>query len=303
MAIIVPTKDRPAEIQHLLSSISKQSIKPCQVIIIDSSEKSNASIVDKFPNLSLHYQHFSPPSAARQRNAGIQLLDDDADFVAFIDDDMLFEPGSFEKMAEFWVSAEEAVAGASFNFSATGHPGIGKLKGSKLSEWLGLYSSKPGSVSQSGWATAFGSVNDNTNVQWLPSGASVWRRKVLSSYAFDDYFDSYSYLEDLDFSFSVSRHYQLYIVADAWCHHTMAQSGKINMYRFGVMEIQNRFWLVKKHHLSIASCSLAILIRLSMTLFSGIIHMDSQSLQRFRGNLAGLIKLFFGSTKRGVSNA
>jgi hypothetical protein len=33
----------------------------------------------------------------------------------------------------------------------------------------------------------------------LPSGASVWRREIFDKFSFEEFFEGYSYLEDLDF--------------------------------------------------------------------------------------------------------
>ena len=67
----------------------------------------------------------------------------------------------------------------------------------------------------SGWQTLTGTVSETIFVDWLPSTAAVWRREIFKNFSFDDFFDGYSYLEDLDFSYSVAREYKLAIVADA----------------------------------------------------------------------------------------
>jgi len=70
---------------------------------------------------------------------------------------------------------------------------------------LGLYSARPGSVSPSGWQTVIGEITETQYVDWIPSGASIFRREVFRQNLFDDAFDSYSYLEDLDLSYTISR--------------------------------------------------------------------------------------------------
>jgi GT2 family glycosyltransferase len=111
-------------------------------------------------------------------------------------------------------------------------------------------------------------VHQTCFVDWLPTGAIVWRREVLEQYRLDDYFEGYSYLEDLDFSFSVGKHYRLAVVADARYHHYPSSSGRISQYKFGRTEVLNRLYFVRKHGLSVSRCYLGIVIRFFLTLLS-----------------------------------
>jgi GT2 family glycosyltransferase len=102
---------------------------------------------------------------------------------------------------------------------------------------------------------------------WLPSGASVWRREVARANRFDEWFDGYSYLEDLDFSYRVGKSHKLAVVAGARYHHLQAPGGRGGSYTFGLREVLNRVHFVKKYpELSLRKCYAALSVRLLMSL-------------------------------------
>jgi len=166
------------------------------------------------------------------------------------------------------------------------------MKSSGLSKKLGLYSGEKGLVMPSGWATMIGEVEENIFVQWLPTLASVWRKEILGKYSFEEKFTEYSYLEDLDFSYGVSRMYRLAVLAKAGVFHYHSPAGRIGSYKFGKIEVANRLFLVKKHGLSFGSCYLAIFIRLFMTVGAAVKGMDKNLLLRALGNIKALLKRF-----------
>jgi len=118
----------------------------------------------------------------------------------------------------------------------------------------------------------------------------LFRREVIDHNIFDEHFDSYSYLEDLDLSYTLSRTGQLAVVANAgFCHHP-SPNGRISTRDFGRCEVRNRLYLVKKHRLSLARCYVGLLIRLAMSLGSGLMHPETGQLGRALGNVEEMIK-------------
>jgi glycosyltransferase involved in cell wall biosynthesis/GT2 family glycosyltransferase len=297
LAIVIATKDRPKDIRVLLNNLSRQSIKPDQIIIIDSSGKPVDAVVGEFPGLNIEYIRHPKPSASAQRNAGIKAVDDDIDLIGFLDDDVVLEDGALEVMMRFWADKEEDIGGCAFNLKNFKPTGNEFLKHSKLSKKLGLYSEEQGVVMPSGWATMIGEVKEDIFVQWLPSGASLWRKSIFDKFQFEEHFEQYSYLEDLDFSYGVGKYYKLMVIADAGYYHYHSPSGRISHYQFGITEILNRLYFVKKNGLSIPRCYLAIFVRLAMTLLSSVKDLDLKSFQRGLGNCLGLFQFVVRTAK------
>lgn len=292
IAFVIATKDRPNDLCKMLQSLSNQTHLPDQVIIVDSSKIPVRSIKKDFQALNIKYIHHAKPSAAKQRNIGIKVVDPDVGLIGFLDDDVVLEKQALEVMLEFWKTASENLGGCAFNLMNPPPTSGTKLKATPLVEWLGLYSRQKGIVMPSGWQTLTGTVNETIFVKWLPSGASVWRRKIFNKFLFDDFFDGYSYLEDLDFSYSVAKEYKLAVVADAGFYHYPSLSGKGGGYRFGKTEVRNRLYFVKKHKLSSLKCYLGILICIFITLGSAVRNREDFHFERVIGNCTGFVQSF-----------
>ncbi len=297
-SFIVPTRNRPKDIRALLRNLSGQTVLPAQVIIIDASDAPHEELKREFPRLEISYHVFEgEPSAAAQRNAGLAHVKPDAEWIGFVDDDILFEKDALAHMQAFWCRIPDEVCGAAFNLKepCTDH-GWG-LKKSGLAGRLGLYRGEAGAVAPSGWHTRIGTVDENTVVEWVSTSAVVWRRAVLDKYHFDAFFKGYSYLEDLDFSYGAGRNCQLVVVADAMfqhCHHhENLSSDWYNV--FGQMEVRNRLYFVRKHGLSVWRCYLGLCIRFGQTLMEVVAKRQLLLLYRAKGNLLGLWKSLFMS--------
>ena len=297
MSLVVPTRNRPKDIRTLLENLNTQTVRPNQIVIIDSSDTPQTELVQEYPELPLCYQVFEgEPSAAAQRNAGLAFVEDDMELVGFVDDDIVFQPDAFEKMISFWQTVPADVCGAAFNLHEDdSEVPAGKLKHSRFVRWLGLYDPKPGAVAPSGWHTRLGAVSENTQVDWFSTSAALWRREVLINHRFDPFFKGYSYLEDLDFSYGVSRTCNLFVVASAVFHHHHHHENLTREWyvRFGRMEVRNRLYFVRKHGLSVWRCYLGVVIRFTQTLFEVVIRRQPVLLARARGNLLGLWQSYF----------
>ena len=206
IGFVIATKDRPDDLRRVLRSLADQTHRPDLVIIVDSSATPVSSVVDEFgAMLRVQYIRHLPPSAAAQRNAGIDAISTDVELIAFVDDDATLEPGALEAMLAFWADAPPELGGAAFNM--VNHPAqsLSRLKRWSMVSALGLYGARPGQVARSGWQTMTGFVENNISVAWLPSGAVVWRSKIIKACRFDEFFEGYSYLEDLEHSYRIGR--------------------------------------------------------------------------------------------------
>ena len=291
MVFIIATKDRPLELRRLLQSIEQQSVKPGQIIVVDSGTVRADTVIGEFPKLPVSYIFSQPPSASRQRNEGLAAVSSSAEYIGFIDDDAVFEENSFQEMNHFWSTARPLVGGASFNMA--NHPPLfaASLKTHSFVERLGLYSSKRGAVLPSGFQTMIGTVDKDTRVDWLPSGAVLWQKRILDRYRFDEWYKGYSYLEDLDFSYTVGRSHQLFVVAGARYYHFPPSQGRGSDYEFGKKEVKHRLYFVRKNPgLSKGKCTQALILRMLISLLLIVRTGSPTYLKRALGNFVGLIQ-------------
>jgi glycosyltransferase involved in cell wall biosynthesis len=289
ICFVVATKDRPDDLRRMMESLVAQTYRPNLVLVVDSSAEPVAYVINEFRDqLRVRYFHHSPPSASAQRNAGVEATPSDIELIAFLDDDAVLEPDALETMLTFWMNAPADLGGAAFNM--VNHPtqAMRRIKRWPLINALGVYSGEPGRVTPSGWQTMIGFVSENTQVEWLPSGAVVWRAELLQTCRLDEFYDGYSYLEDLDFSYTARRLWRLAVVADAHYNHYPSTVRHTHQYGFGKTEVRNRLHFVTKHRLSYSKCLLGLLLRMGVTLCSGAVHLERGALSRFLGNCMGM---------------
>jgi len=282
-------------LRDLLVDLEGQTCPPARILIVDAGREGLVAGLEGVldPDRVKVIRH-QTPSAAAQRNRGVKAAQGQAELIALLDDDIALAPDALERMLAFWSSPRaEGVVGAGFNqVDAAAGAARGGLKYSWLAERFGLYSRRPGAVAPSGWQSVIGTVDCDTSVDWLPTGAAVWRADILLGIGgFDEYFIGYSYLEDLDLSWRARRLGALVVVADARYEHRYATAGKIGAVEFGRFEVRNRLYFVRKHGLSRARCLIGLLIRSAMTLAAAVRHRDRGMLERFVGNLRGLGEL------------
>jgi len=289
VVFVVATKDRPRELCRLIRSLEAQTRLPDGVIVVDGGSGSVEAFCRSVRAFPVRYVRGLPPSASRQRNLGLEAAPPDAGLIGFLDDDVVLEESALEKMLGFFDGADGRVGGAAFNM--LNHPPVAwpRAKLSTFTEAIGLYSRSRGAVSPAGFQTMIGQPWSTVYVDWLPTGASVWRREIFGRFRFDEWFEGYSYLEDLDFSYRVGKAYRLAVVAEAGYYHLPAASGRGNGFEFGRREVLNRVHFVRKNpELSVARCYLALASRLLMSLGLALRERDFHHVQRAWGNIIEL---------------
>lgn len=287
LAFVVPTKDRPDDLQRLLESLETQPVHPDQLVIVDGSDDSIDHIVKRFPSLEIDYVRVYPPSLAKQRNAGMAQLRDDITHAGYLDDDIVFEEGAMEAMVAFWEHADDDVGGARFNIIDEAHPHLVPLK-----RIFGLDAPQRGKVLRSGFQTAICKTDETFEVDWLSGGATVWRRDVVETYEYDEWFQGTGYLEDVDYSYRVGKDHRLFVVADAEVRHLMHPVRKDRLEHLGRWEAVNRMYFTRKHpELSELFCYWGMIGTTVLNLARSLVLLDDGYLLRAKGNLSGLTTL------------
>jgi GT2 family glycosyltransferase len=278
----------------MLASVAEQSCLPDQIIIVDGGEETVEDAVKEFPTLSIRYLRVYPPSLAKQRNAGMSAIDSSMTLAGYLDDDLVLEPGSIEAMLTFLEQAPEDVGGARFNIITDPFPRAIWFKSLFL-----IDSGERGVILRSGHPTMIGPVAGNKYVRWLSGGATIWLRKVIEEFAYDEWFAGTGYMEDIDYSYRVGTRYKLVVVADARVQHLSYPVRKDRNYLLGKWQTVNRMYFVKKHEdLSVPLCYWSMLGQLLLNFGTGIWKRDSGLIRRAWGNLVGLWYVVQGRIER-----
>lgn len=297
LVFIVPTKNRLENLNRLLSSIQKQKVRPKQIIVINDAKVFNKSILSEFTDLKIRYVIKDGCSLTKARNIGLSMVDSSVNFVGFLDDDIVLEDNSLKVMQEFFEKTTNTVAGASFNIIGSA-PQRRRVFG-WIKRFFQLYSWQVGEVLPSGFQTSLFPVGEDTRVEWLLGGATIWRKGVFDQFKFDEWFTGYSFVEDLDFSYRVGRKYKLLVVAKARVQHLTSLANEIKNYHYGKYQIINRFYFVGKHiHLSKILFFWAAIGQVFENLAVAIEQKQCCYIQRAMGNLVGIVCLIFKSRER-----
>lgn len=287
LCLIIPTKDRPKELERFLHSVASQNVLPKQTIIVDGGEPGIKWLADKFEQLPIDYLQVLPPGLTRQRNVGLKVVREDIDLIAFLDDDIVLEPNCLESMLSFWKDAPYNIGGAGFN--------IIDMPPSEKPKWLEMMFSrylknkKSGTLLKSGRSMPYCPAVTTTETEWLCGGATVWRSEIFKDFAFDEWFASYGIVEDIDFSYRVSKRYKLYVVAEARLRHI--ETGQRNFYLQAYVVTMNHLYLAKKHDkFSYPLCIIYMLINGIRHFIYGLISLNKDNIDRGMGHMAASLK-------------
>ena len=137
-SIIVPVFNRPDEVDELLESLSSQTLKDFEVVIVeDGSQIPCKDVCDKYANiLDLHYYFKENSGPGQSRNYGVErahgeyviILDSDAvtppSFMQAIDDELKRQPtdawGGPDAAHESFSDIQKAISYAMTSFFTTG---------------------------------------------------------------------------------------------------------------------------------------------------------------------------------------
>lgn len=291
LAIIIPTKDRPALLARLLTSIARQSHQPEQVIIVDGGKPSPHVWPAAFPTLPIEYLQTSQPSLTRQKNLGVRALQPGITLVAFLDDDIILDDDALANMLAFWHTAPADVGGAAF-----AQHGSDEARSSAL-RWLRrafLIQSGPlGTLERSGYNVPIARPTRTQLVEWINGGCSCWRREVFNSFLFDEWFERNGLLEDVQFSCLVSARYRLAVVAEARVTHDDPRGGVRAEFRYGRDQVRNRLYVVRQHaRFSELRCWWALFGQWVLNALGGVVTMSPSRFARAVGNSVGWLAIW-----------
>ena len=289
LAFIIPTKGRYQNLKILLDSIEKQTLKPELIVILDSNRKYSEDKI-KIYSFPVKYIHTGPNSLTEARNIGVRNIPQDFELIGFLDDDVMLYKDAIEIMFDFWQNASKDIGGVAFNIINNRKP----RKFWFLKKIFSLGDQYPGNVLLSGYQTMLDKVKKNTYTKWLPGGVTVWRKNIFDEFKFDENIKGYGYIEDLDFSYRVGKKYKLVSLAEAKLTHTPHPVSKEENVNFGISEIVNRFYFIKRHREFLKILFYwASFGKLLENIVFGISTFNSDYLRRALGNIVGITKVIF----------
>ena len=290
LSIVIPTRNRVDMLNKTLKHLSVNRFFFKEIVIVDSSDKIQKTEIKLLKNFNkLNIKIFdSKPSISLQRNIGLKHVSKKIKYVMFLDDDLCFQKNALKNMFYF-VKTKKNMVGFGFNLIIKDINNFTEfLKKNKFMKLLGIYDSRDGVVTQSGWQTKAINLKKNKFVEWIPTQAVIYKNDKIKNLRFDKAYGRYSYLEDLDFSYSLMKKGDLIICSNA--KYSSNNIIKRNPYYFGVKEIINRYYFVNKFKLSKKFFFMGFLALVTKHFFM-FVSLKPSYLLRIIGNFSGIIKI------------
>ena len=252
VSVVTPTYLRPTEVVDLLNNLTRQSLLPWEVILVDgapaddsATEQAIESLVDKLP---FHVRYVRKTGGtAIQRNAGIELAD--GNFIAFIDDDVRLKEDFFQVMIETFARDTELRIGGLVGYRIGTHFTIQTAARWKWYKRLRLLTTfEPGRYDRNcGYPInnylqpPFSGVR---SVDFMTTACAIWRREVFDEgIRFHPFFQDYGVLEDAHFSLTAGRKWELLQCGDAHCEELNSPNGRVNRRRIGYKAVVNYYFV------------------------------------------------------------
>jgi glycosyltransferase involved in cell wall biosynthesis len=295
LAIVVPTKDRPAKIREFLDSLCRQSARCGRILFIDGGASVRDVVLAYADRLPVEHHICQPPGQIRQRNMAIALLDERTPLVATMDDDIVFEADAIEKMIAFWNTVEAETAAVSFNIINTPPE-----PDTWLRRLFGLAGERPGKVLHSGMTTSNCQARQDYRADWVCGGAAVWRLQVLRDHPHRELPSRWAISEDVIFSYPIGRTYPLYVCAGARVRHEhVFDYGASRPYRFhGLTQTLWNFHFVESNRELSRAAYLWMVIGSALgRVVVGVSKFERRHLQFAYGQLEGVAKVLLARAR------
>ena len=101
VSVIVRTKDRPEFLSHALASVSKQTYRPIEIVLVNDGGESVDAIVQEVSSADIELKILNNPSSLGRTEAASQGLElASGEYSVFLDDDDYFDPEHLSSLME-----------------------------------------------------------------------------------------------------------------------------------------------------------------------------------------------------------
>ncbi|MDO7172709.1 glycosyltransferase family 2 protein [Mariniflexile sp. AS56] len=327
-SLIICTYMRPKSLIKLLESVLNQSVYPNEILIIDGSTNNETNIILKensFKNLKYFKVDDENRGLTKQRNYGVNLIQNETEIVCFLDDDTVLETDYFEAVIAAFNSNPDVVGvgGVAINENRW------KLMDKKVTypkskyykfenyvikeslrnivrNYFNLQSYANPSVMPSfshGRTYSYPLTGKNHEVDLLVGMSFSFKRIVFKNIKFSTYFEGYGLYEDADFSIRALKFGKNVIATNAKLFHYHEPLGRPNQYKYGKMVVRNGWyvWRVKYPNPEMKAILKwnATVILLTLIRFTNILNTTKrkEALTESLGRVVGWLSLIFNKPR------
>ena len=297
ISIVIPTKDRPSQVDSLLSSLALQSDSSFvdEIIVVASGEKID-DVIEKYNGeLPLTYIHSAEPGQIRQRNLGLSNLRCQSSFIGLFDDDLVLAPRALASVAKFIAEKRsEDISHIGIGLNIVNAYGYYDLPRKSIKRAFLQIGPSPGTISKAGVNTTISNVGQTISTEWLGGGYTIWSRNIIDRYPHTVTHTRYAAAEDLIYSYPIGRQFPLFICADAQATLTEVFDVRSNTRYLNKKTTIAHLYFCRQHK-DFSGCLYAIL-RL-IYLFPKLFTLRKSECEKFLGSLSGVIYFIINRKK------
>ena len=256
ISVVIPTKNRIADLKECISSLMNQSILINELIIVDGSDRDDIKkyIRSLKKPFKVKYIKQMKGGNAHARNIGIKFSS--GDIIIFIDDDVILDKDCIRHLISVFIKDNEnKIGGVGGKTEELNEDKPYKIILNLLYRIFGIIflrdHLKGGKVTIAGHHSHL--PDESGYVEWLGGTCMAYRKECLAKYNDDERLErlgTYAYYEDFDLSYRISRNYKLFLNSQAKLIHKVSPSSRLDPFKTNSIKIQNHYYLVKKHGFS-----------------------------------------------------
>jgi GT2 family glycosyltransferase len=250
VSVIICTRNRPDEMVRCLNSVARQSCLPQEVVIVDSSDspvlETRLGAWRDGGTFEMRYVR-SAPGLPRQRNIGVR--ESSGDILFFLDDDVVLERDFIREIKKVFDGDPSGKVGGVVGDILEAREARRKRQWWQrlLRRLFFLADYGSGEFRLSGFGTWPQGLDEIRCTELLSGCEMAFRRKVFDELGFDERLTGYAYLEDVDFSYRVSRKYRNVYTPFAKCRHIQSQDERLDKAERKKMLLSNHAYLFRKN--------------------------------------------------------
>jgi len=244
LSIVIPTFGRARQLCELLHSLSVQTIKPKEIVVVDDTPNNSVRDialvwVDKLPIKYIYSGRKSLPAA---RNLGIKVTD--GDYVLFLDSDTLLHPRFIENLLNGILRHPKATGFTGYDITTTAN----NILRRSLKHLFFMTNVCPmEQISEPTPPYTYPcSPNRDVSVSWLPGACMAYSRKVFNArFNFDERLTGYAAGEDLLFSHKLYlAGHKLFLIHNAYYVHLHDRENRprLRQYLPQLSYVYNKLW-------------------------------------------------------------
>lgn len=245
ISIVIATKNRPRSVIMCIESILIQTLLPDEIVVVDSSDSTELkSRLNALPHDRITFKYIHARTGLTQaRNMGVGKSA--GGIVIFLDDDVTLDKDYIKEITRVFNNDIEKKIGGVTGDIAFKHS-IRNYIAQVLGSIFFLFKYGDGKFQPSGRPT-FARSDKITNVECLSGSNMAFRKEIFNEFKFDENLHGYCSMEDVDFSYRVSRKYQNVYTPFAKLIHNVSPPTRDIEYARMKMEIENHYYLFKKN--------------------------------------------------------